>query len=59
MIREGLPPAIAMTGVVTVWAAHHFARHPSEELSVAVSWFWLPLTVTVFVTLWISHRGIR
>jgi len=59
VIREGLPPAIAMTGVVTVWAAHHFARHPSEELSVAVSWFWLPLTVTVFVTLWISHRGIR
>lgn len=59
VIREILPPAIATTGVLPVWAAHHLAKRPALELSVAASWGWLPLFVAGAVAVWLSYRGLR
>lgn len=59
VIREVLPPAIATTGVLPVWAAHHLAKKPSLELSVAASWGWLPLFLAGIVAVWLSYRGLK
>ena len=59
VIREVLPPAIATTGVVPVWAARHLAKTPSMQLSVAASWGWLPLLLSAIVAFWLSYRGLK
>ena len=59
VIREALPPAIATAGVLTVWAAHHFAQRPAQQISIAVSWAWLPFLIGGIVVVWLSNRGLK
>jgi hypothetical protein len=59
VIREVLPPAIATTGLIPLWAARHLAKHPSTQLSVAASWGWLPLLLASAVAFWLSYRGLK
>ncbi|HYR61316.1 MAG TPA: hypothetical protein VET24_01580 [Actinomycetota bacterium] len=59
VIREALPPAIATAGVISVWAARHLAKSPSLEVSVALSWTWLPFLMAGAVVIWLSQRGLK
>ena len=59
VIRETLPPAIATAGVVSVWAARHLAKHESLQISVALSWGWLPFLLAGAVVVWLSQRGLK
>jgi len=59
VIREALPPAIATAGVISVWAARHLAKSPSLEVSVALSWTWLPFQMAGAVVIWLSQRGLK
>ena len=58
-LREALPPAIATAGVVSVWAARHLAKHESLQISVALSWGWLPFLLAGAVVVWLSQRGLK
>jgi hypothetical protein len=59
VIREALPPAMATAGVLSVWAARHLAKHESLQLSVALSWSWLPFLLAGGVVVWLSQRGLK
>jgi hypothetical protein len=59
LVREGLPPAMAVCAFVPVWRAGAALGHTPGPLSVAVQWAWVPLVPCLCALAWAVKRGLR